>query len=233
MGKNLSNQEEYKLKIFEKNLTTRINPKYDSIYIYNGNILDMEFSNYIDFSEFITQKYIEDSTFSGRYDSIRRFKSIYFRLNYVLNNHLLKDLNSNSKFFIEKFNLLFGLKISPYEELKEEHIEIINKKVQSVIDKNKNLLSTYELPVFIFFGEYFRNKYNANWFYKKATNDLDHNFIIPEFKVEGKDFELNRKIFRYLYHPNLTQDWEKFDLRTIINFDCLIRKKLFKNKLKF
>lgn len=130
----------------------------------------------------------------------------------------------------DKFDALFGVNISPYGEISEQDLKQINAVMQNVIDNDYSKIAKYEIPILIFVGERFKNKYGSEWKLSNASNDFGNGFVIPYIEVNGKDLELGRKIYRYLNHPNLEYGYEKFRFSHFLDLDFIITQSFIEPK---
>lgn len=196
--------------------------KDDVIYIVDKDKLEFKgFEGFLEFSNYLHDTFNFELDFKDRYNDTKRFKTIYLRHNLCLNKPFLTDIKNSIGNYLEKFNLLFGVNASPYEEISEQDLKQINIVMQNVIDNDYNKIARYEIPILIFVGEYFKKKYDSEWKLLNASNDFGNDFLIPEIEVNGIDLELSRKIYRYLNHPNLKNGDEKFRFGHFLDLDFI------------
>lgn len=174
------------------------------------------FDNYLDFSKKVLQDYIIDDSYKSRYSSSVPFSTLYLRHNFVLNKNRISNLEDNKNQFIEKFISSIGLNDSFHKDFSDKDIEKVNKKLKSLSDRGVKYLNNIELPLLIFIGQLIIEKYEGEWIIKDAENDLLDSFLIPDVKIGSKELDLNRRLFRFLYHPDLKTDNKEIDIGTFI-----------------
>ena len=182
----------------------------------------IEFDEYLKFSDYLYSNYEFELDFENKYNEVKKFRTSYLRHNLCLNKPFLLNLEDSIEKYLKKFNSLFDVDVSPYKKIPEDGLEKINKAMQNIIENNFSKIPQYELPILVFVGEYFRNKYNSEWEFADASNDFGNNFIIPYIKVNGEDLELSRKIYRYLNHPNLKYGEKKFRFDYFLDLDFIV-----------
>jgi hypothetical protein len=224
----------YLIKLnFNNNLNLDIyySPKEDVIYIVDivkNEIL--EFYIFSDFSDYLNNNYKFELEFKEKYSDIIPFYTRYLRHNLCLNEPFLLKIGEYKKIYLERFNFLFDVNISPYEEITDEDIKQINKVMQNVIDKDYLKIHNYEIPLLVFLGEYFIYKHNIKWEYKKATNDFGNNFTIPIMHLNSREFEISNKLNRYLNHPRLRYKYDNFSFKSLLGLDFIYIQTVFKFK---
>lgn len=205
--------------------------KEDVIYIIDNDKSELkEFDGFLEFSDYLNNTYNFELDFKDKYSEVKRFKTIYLRHNFCLNKPFLTDIENSIDEYLEKFNLLFGVNVSPYEEISEQDLKQINAVMQNVIDNDYNKIAMYEVPILIFVGEHFKKKYDSEWKLSNASNDFGNDFVIPYIEVNGNDLELSREIYRYLNHPNLKYGDEKFRFGHFLDLDFIIKQSLIEPK---
>lgn len=218
---------------FNNNLELNIYYSFDKdiIYIVDKDKSKLkEFDDFLTFSDYLNKNYEFELDFKNNYNEFKRFKTIYLRHNLCLNEPFLSKVEDYIDKYLKKFNLLFGVDVSPYSKISEEDLKQINSAMQNVIDKNYTKIAKYEVPILIFVGEYFKNKYDSKWELLNASNDFGNNFLIPYIKVNGVDLELSKKIYRYLNHPKLKYGDEKFRFSYFLDLDFIVTQSLIKQK---
>ena len=203
----------------------------DTIYMLNDGMLDYEkFYDFISFSNFLNAKYSFELNFKNNYSDFQKFKTIYLRHNLCLNKPFISAIVNSSQDYLEKFNLLFGVRISPKEEIKKDILFKLNETLNGIMKYEPNKISNFEIPILIFIGEYYIQKYGSKWKFKYASNDFGNEFLIPFVEVNGKDLELSRRIYRYLNHPKFKGGDEKISFEYFLDMDFIITQSLIKPK---
>lgn len=205
--------------------------KDEVIYLINEEKLKIDmFKDYLDFSNFLYFKYEFDLDLGKKYSDLQPFKAIFLRHNLCLNYFFLSNIEQYTGEYLKKFNVLFEVNISPYEEISKKDVAKIDQIMQNVINDKYDEIAKYEIPILIFIGEYFKVKHKTDWNLLHATNDFGNNFVIPYIKVNGLDLELSTKIFRYLNHPKLKHKDEKFRFDYFLDLDFIATQSVFKLK---
>ncbi|XLS30021.1 hypothetical protein ACJD0Z_04165 [Flavobacteriaceae bacterium M23B6Z8] len=201
--------------------------KVDVIYTLETDKTELkEFNGFLEFSNYLSNKYNFELEFKDKYNELQVFKTIYLRHNFCLNKPFLTNVENSIQKYLEKFNLLFGVNVSPYEEISESELSQINAIMQNIINNHYDKIARYEIPILIFVGEYFKNKYHSEWELLNVSNDFGNDFVIPEIKINGKAMELSRSIYRYLNHPNLKYGYEKFRFSYFLDLDFIVTQTL-------
>ncbi|WP_420552118.1 hypothetical protein [Tenacibaculum aiptasiae] len=205
--------------------------KEDIICLIDNNKLEIkEFKGFLVFSNYLNNTYDFELDFKDKYNEFIPFNTIYLRHNLCLNESLLLNIEASSNEYLKKFNLLFGVDVSPYNRISDKDLRQINNVMQNVIDKDYSQIAKYEIPILIFVGEYFKHKHGSKWQLLRATNDFGNSFVVPYIKVNEKDLQLSREIFRYLNHPKLENGDEKFRFSYFLDLDFIATQSLIKTK---
>nr|WP_299485031.1 hypothetical protein [uncultured Allomuricauda sp.] len=211
-----------KLELINDSIQVYFKDDEESIILFEPqNKGSSSFDNYLEFTKVIINKYVKNDSYLESYTDIVPFNPLYLRYNFVFNKDKVLNLKKTKHQFLEKLNSLVGFKTS---NVSEGFIEQLNRKLNHYTYSKEAHLHQMELPLLVFICQYVMDKYNGELVIRRAENDLMDSFFVPDVKVNNVELNLNKRLFRYLYHPEMDKNTKPIDIEAFLYLiDFLIK----------
>ncbi len=203
-------------------------------------VIDRDFSNITFFYNYFAFEHevIDEDNYQPEHvmGPVYYPKPSSLRFNFLINRPRIEDIEKNKALFIKKLNSLLETDVSPYEEIKKEDIDIINKRLRFYQKNDKEYLKKVEVPLLVFLGEHAIHTYGGEWKFKEASNRLGNDFLIPYPYIDSDEIDIYWRLYKEFYLKPIKEEDYLIDIGTIkelIRIDVKVKFRIEKQNKGF